>query len=99
MLEINSGELVAIIRKSDAERSTLWHILACIDRADSRELTLDGRLLKRLSERDYARRRNEMHGIVMQDFPLVEYFSVIENVVLSLDFSRNLRKKQAKIGV
>ena len=70
--EISDGEMVAIIGKSGAGKSTLLHILACIDSYQSGEYTIDGTLVKNLSEGQYAQIRNEKIGIVMQDFALVE---------------------------
>ncbi|MDR0918481.1 MAG: ATP-binding cassette domain-containing protein [Oscillospiraceae bacterium] len=87
-LEIQDGEMVAIIGKSGAGKSTLLHILACIDTYENGEYSLDGELVKNLSERQYAKIRNEKIGIVMQDFALVEDFSCIENVMLPLSFSK-----------
>ncbi|MGN0633599.1 MAG: ABC transporter ATP-binding protein [Oscillospiraceae bacterium] len=89
--EIADGELVAIIGKSGAGKSTLLHILACIDDYQEGEYTLDGKLVKKLSESEYARIRNEKIGMVMQDFALVEDFTAFENVMIPLDFSK---KKQ-----
>lgn len=89
--EIKYGEMVAIIGKSGAGKSTLLHILACIDDYQEGEYTLDGKLVKKLSESEYARIRNEKIGMVMQDFALVEDFTAIENVMIPLDFSK---KKQ-----
>lgn len=88
-LEINDGEMVAIIGKSGAGKSTLLHILACIDVYESGEYFLDKTLVRKLTEKQYAKIRNEKIGIVMQDFALVEDFSALENVMLPLDFAQN----------
>ena len=86
--EINDGELVAIIGKSGAGKSTLLHILACIDSYQDGEYKIDDTLVKGLSERKYARIRNEKIGMVMQDFALVEDFTALENVMIPLNFSK-----------
>ena len=86
--EINDGELVAIIGKSGAGKSTLLHILACIDSYQDGEYKIDDTLVKGLSERKYARIRNEKIGMVMQDFALVEDFTTLENVMIPLNFSK-----------
>lgn len=86
--EISDGEMVAIIGKSGAGKSTLLHILACIDNYQKGEYTIDGTLVKNLSERQYAKIRNEKIGMIMQDFALVEDFSAIENVMIPLNFSK-----------
>lgn len=86
--EIKDGELVAVIGKSGAGKSTLLHILACIDSYQEGEYTIDGTLVKNLSERQYAKIRNEKIGMVMQDFALVEDFTALENVMIPLNFSK-----------
>ena len=91
-IEINDGELVAIIGKSGAGKSTLLHILACIDSYQDGEYMIDDTLIKELSEREYAMIRNEKIGMVMQDFALVEDFTVLENVMIPLNFSKKKSK-------
>ena len=83
---IEDGELVAIIGKSGAGKSTL--ILACIDSYQEGEYTIDGTLVKNLSEKQYAKIRNEKIGMIMQDFALVEDFTALENVMIPLNFSK-----------
>ena len=86
--EIKDGEMVAVIGKSGAGKSTLLHILACIDSYQEGEYTIDGTLVKNLSEKQYAKIRNEKIGMVMQDFALVEDFTALENVMIPLNFSK-----------
>ena len=86
-LEIKDGELVAIIDKSGAGKSTLLHTLACIDGFDEGEYYIDEQKIQYLSEKEYAKIRNEKIGIVMQDFALIDDFTVLENVMLPLDFA------------
>ena len=95
--EINDGELVAVIGKSGAGKSTLLHILACIDNYQEGEYIIDGTLVKNLSEKQYAKIRNEKIGMVMQDFALVEDFTALENVMIPLNFSKQkIKNKKEK---
>ena len=94
---INDGELVAVIGKSGAGKSTLLHILACIDNYQEGEYTIDVTLVKNLSEKQYAKIRNEKIGMVMQDFALVEDFTALENVMIPLNFSKQkIKNKKEK---
>ena len=91
-LTIGDGELVAIMGKSGAGKSTLLHILACIDTYDEGDYRLGEQEIRNLSEGRLAHIRNEHIGLVMQDYALVEDFTVLDNVMLPL----NLAKKKAK---
>lgn len=97
-LEIQQGELVAIIGKSGAGKSTLLHIIACIDSYEEGEYYIDDVLVKNLSERKLAEIRNEKIGIVMQDFALIDEASCIDNVMLPLDFARKKKKDRRELA-
>lgn len=98
-LTIEDGEMVAIIGKSGAGKSTLLHILACIDSYESGEYRIDNTLVQKLSEKEYARIRNEKIGMVMQDFALVDDFSAIENVMLPLDFASKKKPNRKALAM
>ena len=96
-IEIQDGELVAIIGTSGAGKSTLLHILACIDSYESGEYYIDDMLVKNCSEKKLAQIRNKKIGMIMQDFALVDDFSAIQNVMLPLDFSKSkIKDKKEK---
>lgn len=86
-LEIEDGEMAAIIGTSGAGKSTLLHILACIDSYESGEYYIDDVLVKGMSEKKLAKIRGEKIGMVMQDYALIDDFTAIQNVMLPLDFS------------
>ncbi len=93
-MEIQDGELVAIIGTSGAGKSTLLHVLACIDDFDSGEYMIDGEGVNKISEQQMAQVRNEKIGMVMQDFALVESYTALDNVMIPLDFEN--RKHRLK---
>lgn len=86
-LTIEDGEMVAIIGKSGAGKSTLMHIIGCIDFFESGEYLLNGRPVAGLSDSGLAKIRNKEIGIVMQDFALIEDYTILENVMVPLYFS------------
>lgn len=98
-LKIEDGEMAAVIGKSGAGKSTLLHILACIDNYQDGEYKIDSTLVKKLSERQIAKIRNEKIGMVMQDFALVEDFSALENVMLPLNFAKKKKPNRRELAL
>lgn len=98
-LTITDGELVAIMGKSGAGKSTLLHILACIDTYDEGDYCLGEQEIRNLSESKLARIRNEHIGLVMQDYALVEDFTVFDNVMLPLNLARKKQKNRKQIAM
>lgn len=95
-LSIEEGEMVAVVGTSGAGKSTLLHIMGCIDCFEKGTYMIDGMDVGGLTERQLSVIRNEKIGIVMQDFALVEDFSVRENVALPLDFERRGKRKDRR---
>lgn len=87
-LSIEEGEMVAIIGKSGAGKSTLLHILAAIDSYDKGSYLVDGVSVGDLKEKDSARFRNQKIGIVMQDYALIDEYTIEENVQIPLIFGK-----------
>ena len=59
---------------------------------------IDDLLIKNMSEKKLANIRNEKIGIVMQDFSLVEDFTVLENIMIPLDFAKNKRPNAKELA-
>lgn len=87
-LTVEDGEMLAIIGKSGAGKSTLLHIIGCIDTFEKGTYTLDDISVHKLSDKKLAQIRNQKVGIVMQDFALVEEYTVLENVKIPLYFAK-----------
>ena len=85
---VSEGEMVAIIGKSGAGKSTLLHILAAIDSYDKGSYLVDGVSVGDLKEKDRARFRNQKIGIVMQDYALIDEYTIEENVQIPLIFGK-----------
>ena len=87
-LTIDDGEMVAIMGRSGAGKSTLMHIIGCIDYFESGEYILDGVNVADMGQKGLAQLRNSKIGIVMQDFALIDDYTVLENVMVPLYFSK-----------
>ncbi|MCD7771676.1 MAG: ABC transporter ATP-binding protein [Oscillospiraceae bacterium] len=79
-LEINDGEMLAIMGKSGSGKSTLLRILGCADTDFDGEYLLNGVNVRALSPNQLARIRNKEIGIVLQNFGLIPNMSVYDNV-------------------
>src|SRR5574338_1167914 len=85
-LQINAGEFVSIIGKSGSGKSTLLNMITGIDRPTSGEVYVNGTAVHGLNENRMARWRGKNLGIVFQFFQLLPTISVIENIMLPMDF-------------
>jgi putative ABC transport system ATP-binding protein len=85
-ISIAPGELAAIIGKSGSGKSTLLNLIGAIDRATTGEVTVAGRSIHQASERALAAWRGATVGVVFQFFQLLPTLTVVENVMLPMDF-------------
>ena len=81
-LEVQEGEVVAVLGRSGSGKSTLLHLLGGLDRADSGRITLAGQDITSQSPRALARTRLRHVGFVFQAFQLIEELSGEENVLM-----------------
>ena len=81
-LEVEKGELLAIVGPSGIGKSTLLHLLGGLDRADSGSIRIGEHDLARMSSDELARFRNRNVGFVFQFHHLLPEFSAVENVAM-----------------
>ncbi len=93
-LDISRGELVSIMGASGSGKSTLLNILGILDSYDTGAYTLNGQLIKNLSENKAAELRNKLIGFVFQSFNLISYKNALENVALPLFYQGVSRRKR-----
>ena len=98
-LTIEEGELVSIMGSSGSGKSTLLNILGILDDYDSGSYTLDGVLIRDLSETQAAVYRNRYLGFVFQSFNLLPFKTAAENVALPLFYQNVSRKKRNAIAL
>lgn len=93
-LDIEKGEMVSIMGASGSGKSTLLNILGILDTYDTGTYTLNGQLIKDLSESRAAELRNRMIGFIFQSFNLISFKNAMENVALPLYYQGISRKKR-----
>jgi ABC-type lipoprotein export system ATPase subunit len=81
-LEVEAGEVVAVLGRSGSGKSTLLHLLGGLDRPDDGQIALAGRDITKQSPRVLAKTRLRHVGFVFQSFHLIEELSGEENVLL-----------------
>jgi len=91
-LEIDAGEMVSIMGASGSGKSTLMNVLGLLDGYDAGTYTLDGQLMKDLSETKAAIHRRKLIGFVFQSFNLIPFKTAAENVALPLYYQGVSRK-------
>jgi ABC-type lipoprotein export system ATPase subunit len=91
-IDIEAGEMVAIMGPSGSGKSTLMHILGLLhapdrDASPAAELRIEGRDMTRLSDRERTKMRATEMGFVFQSFNLVPTLTALENVALAAEYA------------
>lgn len=81
-LNIQSGELVAVIGASGSGKSTLLHMIGGMDRPTSGSVTFQGKDIGQFSAKQKAEYRCKNVGFVFQNFKLIEELNVRENIIM-----------------
>jgi putative ABC transport system ATP-binding protein len=89
-LDIVEGEFVAVVGRSGSGKTTLLNLLAGIDRPTSGTVRVAGTDLGSLSESGLSAWRGRNVGLVFQFFQLLPTLTVLENVLLPMDFAKRI---------
>jgi putative ABC transport system ATP-binding protein len=85
-LEINQGDFIGVVGKSGSGKTTLINMLTGVDRATSGEVWINGVGIHTLDENRLADWRGMNVGIIYQSFYLMPTLSLLNNVLLPMDF-------------
>lgn len=96
-LQVFRGEFLVVTGKSGSGKTTLVNILTGLDRSTSGEVWVDGAPLHRFGTEKAAKLRGKTMGVVFQSFELLPTLTVLQNVMLPMDFAwRYSRWEQRK---
>ncbi len=98
-LTIGQGEFLAIIGPSGSGKSTLMNMIGCLDRPDSGEYFLDGKIVGKMNDNELATIRNQKIGFIFQNFNLLTKLTAFENVELPLIYSGMTGRERRKLAM
>lgn len=90
-LNIEAGEMVAIVGPSGSGKSTLMNILGCLDTPSSGRYRVSGEDIQLFNRDERARLRRERFGFIFQRYHLIPSLSVLENIEIPACYARQPR--------
>jgi putative ABC transport system ATP-binding protein len=94
-LNIEKGELVAVMGPSGSGKTTLLNILGCLDKPTSGKYYFEGREVSRLKSGELARIRGQSVGFIFQTFNLLSRLTALANVELGMTYAGGVNRKRA----
>jgi putative ABC transport system ATP-binding protein len=95
-VNVQAGEMVAIMGPSGCGKSTMLHMMGCLDEPDSGEVWLNGRRVDELSTRATTKVLREEIGFIFQGFNLVPTMTAVDNVALASQYAGKSRREAQK---
>jgi putative ABC transport system ATP-binding protein len=94
--EVKNGEFVSIVGPSGNGKSTLLNMITGIDRPSAGEVIVTGREVHKMSENKLAAWRGEHVGIIFQFFQMLPALSLVQNIILPMDFAGKYSTKERR---
>ncbi|MFN2126544.1 MAG: ABC transporter ATP-binding protein [Anaerolineales bacterium] len=95
-LDVKNGEFISIVGPSGNGKSTLLNMITGIDRPTEGEVIVTGREIHNMSENKLAAWRGQHVGIVFQFFQMLPALSLLQNVILPMDFAKKYSQKERR---
>jgi putative ABC transport system ATP-binding protein len=95
-LRVQAGEFVVVTGKSGAGKTTLINVLTGLDRASAGEIWVDGAGLHKMGLEQAAAWRGRTVGVVFQSFELLPTLTVLQNVMLPMDFAGRMSLRRQR---
>jgi putative ABC transport system ATP-binding protein len=94
--DVQGGEFLSIVGPSGNGKSTLLNMITGIDRPTDGEVVVTGRKVHTMSENQLASWRGEHVGIIFQFFQMLPALSLLQNIILPMDFAGKYSPKERR---
>ena len=94
--DVKKGEFVSIVGPSGNGKSTLLNMITGIDRPTDGQVVVTGREITKMSENQLAAWRGEYVGIIFQFFQMLPALSLLQNVILPMDFANKYSARERR---
>jgi putative ABC transport system ATP-binding protein len=94
--DVGAGEFLSIVGPSGNGKSTLLNMITGIDRPSDGEVIVTGRQVHNMSENQLAAWRGENVGIIFQFFQMLPALSLLQNVILPMEFAGKYKSKERR---
>ena len=95
-LQVPQGDFVSIVGPSGSGKSTMLNMITGIDHPTRGEVVIGGQAVHELSENRLARWRGKHVGVIFQFFQLLPTLTILENVMLPMDFCDVYKRRERK---
>jgi putative ABC transport system ATP-binding protein len=94
--DVQPGEFVTIVGPSGNGKSTLLNMITGIDRPTDGQVIVTGLEIQKMSENRLAAWRGQHVGIVFQFFQMLPALSLLQNIILPMDFAKKYRSRERR---
>ena len=91
---VKEGEFIGVVGDSGSGKTTLLNLLGALDIPSSGEISILGKRIDQMTERELCTFRRQNIGFIFQDYNLIEELTVYENIMFSADLKGLKAKKQ-----
>jgi putative ABC transport system ATP-binding protein len=95
-IQVEPGEFLGVIGKSGAGKSTMINMITGVDNLTDGEIWINDVAVHQLNQNQMALWRGKNIGVIYQSFELLPQISILDNVILPIDFCGSFQKRQAK---
>lgn len=95
-LTVPQGDFVSLVGPSGSGKSTMLNMITGIDHPTRGEVRVAGQAVHKLGENQLARWRGKNVGVIFQFFQLLPTLTILENVMLPMDFCKVYKRRERK---